>query len=204
MLLILCGPSGVGKTTLAHRILDTFPAFQFSVSCTTRPPRPNETPGVDYHFVDGETFAAMVDRGEFAEHARVHSNRYGTTVQTIDEARAAGRSLVFDIDWQGAEQLLARYPNATSVMVAPPGWDALAARLRGRATDSEAVIAERLRVARFELSHFRSFRYLLVNDDLESTWNALQAICQAGRHETHAAADLLTTWNLLDSSDRPA
>lgn len=180
MLLILCGPSGVGKTTLAHRLLDEVPTFGFSVSYTTRAPRPGEQDGVDYHFVPLDTFDRMVDEGAFAEHARVHGNRYGTTRATIQEALDAGRSLVFDIDWQGAQQLRDAFPDAVTVMLAPPSWAALESRLRQRSTDDEATIRRRLDAARSELAHHAEFNAVLVNDDLDTTWQALRTLVLRG------------------------
>lgn len=182
MLLIVSGASGVGKSTLCRRLLEREPTFSLSISVTTRPPRGQEKDGVHYHFVDRERFYQMVTEGAFAEWAEVHGNGYGTTREAIDAAEAEGRSLLFDIDWQGAASLREHYPDAISVMVFPPDLASLEARLRGRGEDAEDVVQRRLAAARFEMSKASAFDYVLVNDDVEAAERALRAIVEAARH----------------------
>lgn len=182
MLLIVSGASGVGKSTLCRRLLADHDDFALSISVTTRPPRGAEENGVHYHFVDSEQFDRMVEAGEFAEWAQVHSNGYGTTRATIDDALAAGNSLLFDIDYQGAASLRAHYPDAVSVMVFPPDFATLERRLRGRGEDMEDVVRQRLDAARREMSHAGAFDYVLINDDLDQATAALYAIVEASRH----------------------
>src|SRR5215471_6140799 len=131
VLAIVSSPSGAGKTTLTHRLLDEFPDLEFSVSYTTRPQRPGEVDGRDYHFVDAETFDRMVARGEFAEHARVHDNRYGTARAPVEHALAEGRDMIFDVDWQGGAALSAAWPDdALKIFILPPDLATHAERLR--------------------------------------------------------------------------
>jgi guanylate kinase len=177
ILVIVSSPSGAGKTTLTRRLLQEFPWMQFSVSYTTRPIRPGEVDGVDYHFIDAATFAAMVARGEFAEHAEVHGNRYGTARAPIDAALDAGRDVVFDVDWQGSRDLYRQWPrDALKVFILPPDLDTLADRLRRRATDAADVIERRLRKAIEELGHWNEYQFLVVNDDVERAYALLRAI----------------------------
>jgi len=181
MLLIISGPSGAGKSTLCSWLLRSDASFSLSVSYTTRPPRGDEMPGVAYHFVTQETFTQMVGSGAFAEYAQVHGNGYGTSRQVIDDALAEGRSLLFDIDVQGAAQLRDAYPGAVTVMMLPPDLASLEARLRGRGTDSEAVIARRMRAAIHEISHAPRFDYVVLNDEVASARARLAAIVEASR-----------------------
>jgi guanylate kinase len=191
LLLILSGPSGAGKSTLCAALLASDSSFSLSVSCTTRGPRGEEVDGREYWFTSMEAFERGMEQGEFAEHAWVHGNRYGTRRAVIAEALGAGRSLVFDIDVQGAAQLRAAYPDSISVMVSPPSLGVLEARLRGRGTDAEPVVARRLAAARSELSAVRSFDYCVVNHDLEHAVASLRAIVLAERARTRR---VLTGW----------
>lgn len=186
MLLIVSGASGVGKSTLCRQLLDEQAELDLSVSTTTRPPRGREKNGEHYHFVDVPTFERMRDEDAFAEWAEVHGNYYGTSRAVIDEAIAAGRSVLFDIDYQGAEQLLEAYPDAVAVMVLPPDMETLERRLRGRGTDAEAVIERRMAKARDEMRHAPSFQHLIVNDDLDTAMATLRGIYLAGRSRTAA------------------
>lgn len=188
LLLILCGPSGVGKTTIARRLLEARPRTTFSVSYTTRQPREGEVDGKAYHFVDEETFVAMREAGEFAESARVHGNFYGTTIGSIREAWAAGRDPIFDIDYQGARQLQQTFPHAVSVLIIPPDMTELERRLRNRGTDSDEVIERRLENARMELSQWRLFEYIVENDDLDETFEAVKGIYDSSRYSRHLRA----------------
>lgn len=178
VLAIVSSPSGAGKTTLTRRLLAEFhPRLEFSVSHTTRPMRPGEVEGRDYHFVTPARFQEMIERGEFAEHAYVHRNRYGTAQAPVEAALARGNDMIFDVDWQGADALSARWPeDSLKIFILPPSLDALAARLRTRATDDPSVIAQRLEKALEELGHFEEYRHLIVNDDLERAYAVLRAI----------------------------
>ena len=178
LLLVLSAPSGAGKTTLAHRFRDAHPDATFSVSVTTRSPRGSERDGVDYRFVSAEAFAALVERGAFAEWAEVHGRRYGTLRETVEEALRAGRIAIFDIDVQGGAQIRAAWPRETAaVLVLPPSEAELERRLRGRSTDSEEEIRGRLAAARAEVARgLASYDYVVVNDDLEAAAGRLAAI----------------------------
>lgn len=177
ILIIISSPSGAGKTTLARRLLGEFPDLRFSVSYTTRRPRVNERDGVDYYFVDGEQFAGMVERGEFAEYAEVHGNRYGTSRAVVETALASGRDMVFDVDWQGGRALAYQWPNdMLRIFILPPDLATLEQRLRRRATDAEEVIQRRLRVAIDELKHTVEYEHRIVNDDIDRAYATLRAI----------------------------
>ncbi len=181
ILFIVSGASGAGKSTLCSRLIEEFPEFGMSVSTTTRSPRGTEEDGVAYHFVDHDRFAAMIERGEFAEWAEVHGNRYGTSKSAIELATESGRPLLFDIDYQGAESLMKAYPSAVSTMVLPPNMAVLGTRLRGRGTDSEEVVTRRMSKAREEIAHAGSFQHLVINDDLECAYDALRAVYLAAQ-----------------------
>lgn len=177
LLIVVSSPSGAGKTTLCHRLIDEFPDIVFSVSYTTRPSRRGEEEGVDYHFVDEPTFATMAERGDFAEWAEVHQHRYGTTVSAVNQALQGGRHVLFDIDYQGGRQLKAKFEKeAILVFVLPPSLSELSARLRKRATDDPDVIDRRLHKAHDELKQYGLYSYLIVNDDLPRAYDRLRAI----------------------------
>jgi guanylate kinase len=191
VLVIVSSPSGAGKTTLTRRLLADHPNLEFSVSYTTRPQRPGEQDGVDYHFVDAERFERMVAAGEFAEHAYVHGNRYGTARAPIDAALARGRDVIFDVDWQGGAALSAQWPDdALKIFILPPDLDTLATRLRKRATDAPDVIERRMRKAIEELGHFGEYEHLIVNDDLERAYRILRAIYLTRRYGVDEYPDL--------------
>jgi len=159
------------------------PAIRFSVSYTTRKPRPNEVPGRDYHFVTMECFTDMVGRDEFLEHAQVFDNCYGTGVRAVEEALANGERLLLEIDWQGARQVRARLPEARSIFILPPTREALAHRLKARSTDSEAVIERRLQDAARDIAHWAEFDYVVINDRFETALEDLRAIVEdRGEH----------------------
>jgi guanylate kinase len=193
VLLVISSPSGAGKTTLTRRLAKD-PQLCFSVSYTTRQPRAGETEGVDYHFVDNQTFDRMVAAGEFAEHAVVHGNRYGTSIATVNRAIEQGVDCLFDIDFQGGRQIRRQWPDdSVLVFILPPSLSELERRLRRRATDAPEVIERRLRTAQEELRHFDEYDYLVVNDDLEKAFADLSAIysaarCARGRSSAHARA----------------
>lgn len=178
VLVIVSSPSGAGKTTLTKRLLAEFKGqLEFSISYTTRPMRTGEVHGRDYWFVSTDEFEHMVRSGEFAEHAFVHRNRYGTAQAPIEEALAAGRDIIFDVDWQGGAALSTRWPqDSLKIFVLPPDRETLASRLRQRATDAPAVVDQRLRNAQQELEHYPEYQHLIVNDDLDRAYALLRAI----------------------------
>src|SRR5438552_6756575 len=181
-LLVLSSPSGAGKTTITRRLLQRDPDLALSISVTTRPARPGEVDGRDYFFIDQPRFDAMVSAGELLEHATVFGHRYGTTRQPIEAALAAGRDIVTDIDWQGTQQLGATLPHdLVTVFVLPPSLAALEARLRTRAQDSAAVVAQRMSKSAEEMSHWSEYEYVIVNHDLDASVTELQAIVTAER-----------------------
>lgn len=188
MLLIVSGASGAGKSTLCHRLLSEFEDVAMSVSYTTRPLRGKEEDGSDYHFVDEATFRSMIAAGAFAEHAEVHGHLYGTAQATIDSLLSRGLTVLFDIDYQGAQSLLRLYPDALSVMVLPPSMEVLEQRLRGRGTDAEEVVQRRLAKARAEIAQYALFEYLLVNEDIHRAYDRLRAILVGARQRTSRMA----------------
>jgi guanylate kinase len=192
VLVIVSSPSGAGKTTLTRRLLAEFgPKLEFSVSYTTRPIRTGEVDGRDYWFVTTEQFEQMVERGEFAEHAYVFLNRYGTAQAPIEAALAAGRDIIFDVDWQGGAALSARWPkDSLKIFILPPDLVTLEARLRQRATDAPEVIERRLRKAKEELEHFGDYQHLIVNDDLDRAYDVLRAIYLTRRYGVVPRADV--------------
>jgi guanylate kinase len=177
ILVIVSSPSGAGKTTLTKKLLAEFDTLTFSVSHTTRKIRPGERDGVDYHFVDAETFAAMVQRNEFAEYAEVHGNLYGTARAPVEAALAGGRDVIFDVDYQGGQALSALWPDdSLKIFILPPDLDTLAERLRKRATDAPDVIARRLDKALEELEHWDEYQFWIVNDDVTRAYEVLRAL----------------------------
>ncbi len=187
-LFIVSAPSGAGKTSLVKALVERDPRVVLSVSHTTRPPRPGERDGVDYHFVDSATFERMVAEGAFLEHAEVFGNRYGTARATVERELAADRDVILEIDWQGARQVRAAMPEAVSVFILPPSREALEARLRGRGQDDETVIARRMARAVDEMSHYDEYDYLVVNDVFETALEDLLAIVRATRLRRPAQA----------------
>ena len=190
-LYVIAAPSGAGKTSLVKALMEREPRIQFSVSYTTRAPRPNEIPGRDYHFVTPERFQTMVANGEFLEYAKVFDNSYGTAVHTVQEALSNGEQLLLEIDWQGARQVRARLPEALTIFILPPSRAALEQRLRGRSTDSDQVIQRRLQDAANDLGHWNEFDYVVVNDRFEQALNDLQAIVEnRGSHLRSGRAEV--------------
>ena len=175
-LYVVSAPSGAGKTSLVKALMEREPAIQFSVSYTTREPRPNEVPGRDYHFVAPEQFQQMVEAGEFLEHASVFDNYYGTGVRAVQEALRCGEQLLLEIDWQGARQVRERLPEALSIFILPPSRSALEERLKNRSTDSSSVIERRLRDAGEDIGHWNEFDYVVINDEFERAIADLQNI----------------------------
>jgi guanylate kinase len=181
ILMVISSPSGAGKTTLTRRLAETH-KLHFSVSYTTRPPRTGEVDGRDYHFINTERFNAMVAAQEFAEHAVVHGNRYGTSIATVNKAIEQGVDCLFDIDYQGGQQIRRLWPqDSVLCFILPPSLGELERRLRRRATDSEEVIERRLSIARKELAHYSEYDYLVVNEDLDRAFAELSAIYTAAR-----------------------
>lgn len=181
ILFIVSAPSGAGKTSLVQTLLESDPRLTVSVSHTTRPRRPKELDGVNYHFVNAETFGAMVEKGAFLEHAEVFGNRYGTSRTAVDEALTAGADVVLEIDWQGAALIRKALPEAVGIFIVPPSTEALRERLQQRAQDDPAVIETRLAEARGEMQHHAEFNYLVINDEFDVAIAELQAIVLAER-----------------------
>ena len=180
-LFVVSSPSGGGKTSLVRALLAEDAKVALSISFTTRPPRPGEQNGREYHFVDPATFEAMLERGEFLECAEVHGNRYGTSQRWIEETLHSGKDVVLEIDWQGAVQVRRLYPSATTMFILPPSMAELERRLRARAQDSDAVIRHRLENAVEEISHAVEFDYVIINNVFEEARRDLAAVVRAAR-----------------------
>lgn len=180
-LLIVSAPSGAGKTTLVRELLARDARVRLSVSHTTRQPRPGEVPGRDYNFVAVDEFRGMCARGDFLESAEVHGNFYGTSRLWLEDQLAQGHDVLLEIDWQGAAQVRQVFPQAVGIFILPPSMDELERRLRGRATDSEAVIRRRILAALTEMRHVGEFDYVIINDTLEEAIADLQAAAHAAR-----------------------
>jgi guanylate kinase len=185
-LFIVAAPSGAGKSSLVNAVLAEDSRLQLSISYTTRPPREGEVHGREYHFVDEATFVAMLGRGEFLESAQVHGNRYGTSQRWIEGMRAAGRDILLEIDWQGAQQVRRLFPEVVSLFILPPSMSELERRLRGRGKDAEAVIQRRLANAREEMSHAAEFDYVIINKDFQEAKRDLAGIFRATRLRAQA------------------
>jgi len=183
LLLILSSPSGAGKSTLARRLMEWDSTIRFSVSATTRSPRPGEEDGREYYFRSRQDFEDLVSTGQMLEHAEVFGNFYGSPRGPVETAMAEGRDTLFDIDWQGGQQIRnsALGRDVVSVFILPPSIAELERRLRGRAQDSDAVIAGRMEKSQSEISHWAEYDYVLVNDDIDSTFKDLLTILQAER-----------------------
>lgn len=183
ILLVLSSPSGAGKSTLARRLLANDGAFELSISATTRAPRPGESDGKDYFFVSDEAFEALAADGELLEHAVVFGNRYGTPRAPVEAAMAAGRDVLFDVDWQGAQQLRdsALGRSVVAIFILPPSISELEERLKNRAEDSPDVIDRRMAKARSEISHWAEYDYVLINDDLSRCYSQIRTIVDAER-----------------------
>jgi guanylate kinase len=177
-LYVVAAPSGAGKTSLVKALMECEPRLRFSVSYTTRQPRPNEIDGRDYHFVSQTQFEEMIARHEFLEHARVFDNYYGTGLLAVQSALAEGQLLLLEIDWQGARQVRVRLPAARSIFILPPTRRALEERLRGRSTDSAPVIARRLQDAALDITHWTEFDYVVINDQFGRALHDLHEIVQ--------------------------
>lgn len=189
-LVIISSPSGAGKTTLAHKLLDEFDTVEFSVSYTTRPKRRGEVDGRDYTFVTEDEFEKMAEAGEFAEWAIVHGNRYGTARSVVERALREGHDVVFDVDWQGGLKLSEQWPDdALMVFVLPPDLEILEQRLRRRATDAADVIERRLKMAIEEIRHHDIYPHKIINDDLDEAYALLRAVYLTRRQGEDAPED---------------
>lgn len=183
LMLVMSSPSGAGKTTLTRRLLAEDADVVMSVSATTREPRPGEEDGIDYYFVSHERFREMIEQGELLEHAVVFENRYGTPRGPVTEALRNGKDVIFDIDWQGTQQMMssASAIDLVRIFILPPSVRELEDRLRRRAQDSEETVQKRMEQAESEISHWAEYDYVLVNDDLERTYEDLKSIVRAER-----------------------
>ncbi|WP_395688892.1 guanylate kinase [Aestuariivirga sp.] len=182
LLLVMSSPSGAGKTTLSRRLLAADSNIAMSVSVTTRPPRPGEVNGRDYHFITQDEFARLRDRGDLLEYAEVFGNFYGTPKRPVLEALQAGRDVLFDIDWQGTQQLAQAMPeDLVRIFILPPSAEELRERLIGRAQDSSATVAKRMAKAADEISHWPEYDYIVINDELDLASAEIYAILRAER-----------------------
>jgi guanylate kinase len=182
LMLVLSSPSGAGKTTLSRQLLDNDKQIQLSVSATTRARRPSEKDGVDYRFVDTATFSGMIQRAEFLEHARVFDHYYGTPRAPVEAALKGGRDVLFDIDWQGTQQLQEKgRDDLVTVFILPPSTRDLEKRLLTRAQDSKDVVAQRMAKAADEMSHYAEYDYTIINRDIATSLNQLKSILTAER-----------------------
>ncbi|MDH3350487.1 MAG: guanylate kinase [Gammaproteobacteria bacterium] len=187
-LFVIAAPSGAGKTTLVKALVTRNPELRFSISYTTRPKRRNEAHGVDYLFVDKDEFDALRHGGALLESAEVFDNHYGTSRIQVDAHLKAGHGVVLEIDWQGARQVRASMPECVSIFILPPSHEELVRRLRERRTDSDEVIARRLRDAVSDMSHWDEFDYVVINDDLDQAVADLEAVL-AGRGDAQATSN---------------
>jgi guanylate kinase len=192
LLIVLSSPSGAGKTTISRMLLEADGEITMSVSATTRPKRPGETEEVDYHFVDDAGFDQLIDTGEFVEWAPVFGYRYGTPKLPVKDALREGRDILFDIDWQGTQQLKAAMgEDLVSIFILPPSMTELERRLRARGTDTEEVIAERMERAASEISHWPEYEYVLVNRDMDHCLADVRSIVAAERLKKNRQTDLV-------------
>jgi guanylate kinase len=190
-MLVISSPSGAGKTTLSRLLLAQEPDLAMSVSVTTRPKRPAEQEGVDYYFVDGIEFNLMLNRGELLEHFKVFDHYYGTPAQPVEDALSAGQDMLFDIDWQGTQDLThEKRSDLASVFILPPSTRELERRLKSRAQDSDEVVARRMSKAADEISHWPEYDYVILNDDLETALAQLRAILTSERLKRDRQAGL--------------
>jgi guanylate kinase len=192
LLIVLSSPSGAGKTTISRMLLEADPEITMSVSATTRPKRPGEIDDVDYHFVDDAEFDRLVEAGDFVEWAPVFGFRYGTPKAPVKDALRGGRDILFDIDWQGTQQLKAAMgEDLVSIFILPPSMAELERRLRSRGTDPEEVIAQRMQRADSEISHWPEYEYVLVNHDTDACLAEVRSIVAAERLKKNRQADLV-------------
>lgn len=204
LLVVVSGPSGVGKSTLCKTMISNVPKTSLSISCTTRQPRPAEQDGVDYHFLEEDRFREMIQRDEFVEWAEVYGKLYGTPKQQLTQAMDQGIDVLLDIEAQGARQIMDRYAGAVYVFVAPPSLNTLRTRLYRRAGDSAEEIQRRLQKAQDEIANYRSYHYLIRNEDLLEASKELEAVILAERIKTKR---LDTRWlienRLVENPEKP-
>ncbi|MBI3221677.1 MAG: guanylate kinase [Nitrosomonadales bacterium] len=200
-LFVVSAPSGAGKTSLVQALLNINPQIDLSVSYTTRPPRPGEQDGKDYHFVTRETFTIMSARGEFMESAEVYGNMYGTSQTWISQEVGKGRDILLEIDWQGAEQVRRLFPECISIFILPPSLQALEQRLKGRGKDSAEVIAKRMAAVREDVAHVAEFDYVIINDNLNEALRELNAVVLSAR--LRGAKQLARHQNLINQLQQP-
>ncbi|MEK9684604.1 MAG: guanylate kinase [Rhodospirillaceae bacterium] len=181
-MLVLSSPSGAGKTTISRLLLERDRNLTMSISVTTRPKRPGEVEGVDYHFVDPTEFNLMINRRELLEYAKVFNNYYGTPAAVVADAISSGKDVIFDIDWQGAQQIAGRArEDIISIFILPPSTAELDRRLHSRAQDAEEVVASRMEKAPDEMSHYAEYDFIIVNHDIEKSVTQVEAILTAER-----------------------
>lgn len=200
-LFIISAPSGAGKTSLVHALLNINPQIDMSVSYTTRDPRPGEHDGKDYHFVNRETFLAMAKRGEFLESAEVYGNLYGTSQTWISHENTRGRDILLEIDWQGAAQIRSLFPECISVFILPPSMKALEERLKKRGKDNDAVIAKRMAAVREDVAHVAEFDYVIINDNLNEALRELNAVVLSAK--LRSAKQLTRHQELINQLQNP-
>lgn len=201
LLIILSSPSGAGKSTLSRMLLDWDPSLRFSVSATTRAPRPGETDGREYYFKTRDAFQELVDTGGMLEHAEVFGNMYGSPMEPVETAVSKGIDVVFDVDWQGGQQIRdsAMARDVVSIFILPPSIMELERRLNARGQDSAEVVANRMSKSKGEISHWNEYEYLIVNDDLQQSFETLKSILVAERTKRIRRHDLLAHIEKLDS-----
>ena len=180
-LFVISAPSGAGKTSLVHALLNINPQIDLSVSYTTRQPRTGEVDGKDYHFVSREHFLSMAQRGEFLESAEVYGNLYGTSQSWITQENAKDRDILLEIDWQGAAQVRKLFPHCVTIFILPPSMEALEQRLNGRGKDNASVIEKRLSAAREDVSHVSEFDYVIINDNLNEALREFNSVVLSAR-----------------------
>ena len=190
-LFIVSAPSGAGKTSLLKKLIGQDELLHVSLSYTTRPMRPGEVDGKDYHFVDHEGFLSKVEDGSFLEHAKVFDNYYGTDRQEVNEQLDQGFDVILEIDWQGAQQIRSQMFDTVSIFILPPSEEELRHRLEGRGQDNEEVIARRMSAARTEISHYLEYDYLVINDDFDQALQEMKSIVQADRLRQGRMAEVL-------------
>jgi len=200
-LFIISAPSGAGKTSLVHALLDINPNIDMSVSYTTRDPRPGEQDGKDYHFVSREIFLAMAQQGEFLESAEVYGNLYGTSQVWITNEISKGRDILLEIDWQGAAQIRSRFPKCTSIFILPPSKEALKDRLEKRGKDDNIVITKRMAAVRQDVAHVAEFDYVIINDNLDKALHELNAVVVASK--LHSKKQLSRHQDLINQLQYP-
>ena len=191
LMLVLSSPSGAGKTTISRLLLEHDENLRMSVSVTTRTPRQNEVPGTDYEFVDNQTFQQMLDKGELLEHATVFGHLYGTPRKRVEKSLSRGNDILFDIDWQGAQQVTERArDDVVKIFILPPSTKELERRLKNRAQDSNDVVAERMEKAANEITHWAEYDYVIVNENLDNTLSQVLNILSSERLRRHRAVEV--------------